>query len=81
MALVAAFDLETAQLDSVNAFLNSVLDEVVYCEFPEGFEESGNCLLLKRTLYGLRRSPLLWQKELSGTLRNLDLEAYSRTVE
>jgi hypothetical protein len=53
MALVAAFDLETAQLDSVNAFLNSVLDEIVYCEFPEGFEESGNCLLLKRALYGL----------------------------
>jgi Reverse transcriptase (RNA-dependent DNA polymerase) len=74
MALVAAFDLETAQLDSINAFLNSVLDEVVYCEFPEGFEESGNCLLLKRALYGLRRSPLLWQKELSNTLRHLGLE-------
>jgi Reverse transcriptase (RNA-dependent DNA polymerase) len=60
VALVATFDLETVQLDSVNAFLNSVLDEVAYCEFPEGFEENGNCLLLKRALYGFRRSTLLW---------------------
>ena len=30
MALVAAFDLETDQLDAINAFLNSSLDEEVY---------------------------------------------------
>jgi hypothetical protein len=37
--LVAAFGFETAKLDSVNAFLNRVLDEAVYCEFHEGLEE------------------------------------------
>ena len=74
MSLVAAFDLETAQLDSVNAFLNSSLDEEIYCELPEGFNEEGHCLRLKRALYGLRRSPILWQQEFSGTLKNLGLK-------
>lgn len=74
MALAAAFDLDTIQLDSINAFLNSLLDEIVYCELPEGFEETGICILLRRALYGLRRSPLLWQREFSGALTELGLQ-------
>ena len=74
MALTAAFDLDTCHLDSVNAFLNSLLDETVYCEFPEGFEEPGHCMLLLRALYGLRRAPKLWQDELSNTLKELGLQ-------
>jgi hypothetical protein len=65
MTLVASFDLETAQLDGVNASLNSGLDE----EVPEGFNEEGHCLRLKRALYGLRRLPILWQQEFSRTLK------------
>jgi hypothetical protein len=59
MAITAAYDLEAYQLDAINAFINSKLDETVYCMFPEGFDQSGSCLLLLRALYGLRRSPLL----------------------
>jgi hypothetical protein len=73
MAITAAFDLEVRQYDAVNAFTNSVLDEVVYCKCPEGFEQAGMCLLLQRVLYGLRRSPLLWLKEFSKTLQELGL--------
>src|SRR3954467_11758234 len=73
MALTATFDLDAYQLGAVNAFINSELDEIVYCEFPEGFERPQRCLLLQRALYGLRRSPLLWQKELSSTLLTLQL--------
>jgi hypothetical protein len=69
MAIIAYFDLETVQLDAVNAFANSHLDELVYTEYPEGFEEYGRILRLLRALYGLRRSPLLWLRELS---RNAD---------
>jgi hypothetical protein len=75
MAIAAAFDLEAHQLDAVNAFTNSRLDETVHCEYPEGFKQSGRCLLLRRALYGLRRSPLLWYKELSATLTSLGLLA------
>jgi hypothetical protein len=73
MAVTAAFDLEARQLDAVNAFTNSQLDETVYIEFPDGYQMPGYCILLQRALYGLRRSPLLWFKEFSSTLVELKL--------
>jgi hypothetical protein len=73
MTITAEFDLEVRQYDAVNAFANSVLDEVVYCKYPEGFEQAGMCLLLQRALYGLRQSPLLWLKNFSKTLQELGL--------
>jgi len=71
MAITAKFDLETVQMDVVNAFVNSKLDEVVYMRQPPGFEKGNTVLRLDKALYGLRRSPLLWQKELTGTFRGL----------
>ena len=59
MAITAVFDLEAQQLDAVNAFTNSILDEIVYVDFPDGFRQPGFCLLLLRALYGLCRSPRL----------------------
>ena len=46
MAITAMFDLEAYQLNAISAFTNSDLDEVVYCEYPEGFEQDSYCLLL-----------------------------------
>jgi len=74
MAFVAAFDLETCHLDSVNTFLNSPLAENVFCRFPDGFKKPGYCMKLNRALYGLRSSPILWQKNFSNTLCELGLE-------
>ncbi|OLN95703.1 Retrovirus-related Pol polyprotein from transposon TNT 1-94-like protein 1 [Colletotrichum chlorophyti] len=73
MALIARFDLETLQLDAVNAFTNATLDETVYVWFPPGFSRPGYCLNLRKALYGLRRSPLLWQKSIDATLKSLGL--------
>ena len=75
MALAARWDLEIRQLDAVNAFPNSELDEEVYVELPDGFKLSGKVGRLLRALYGLRRSPLLWQKLLSSALKELGLQA------
>ena len=75
MALAARWDLEVRQLDAVNAFPNSELDEEVYIELPDGYKLPGKVGRLLRALYGLRRSPLLWQKLLSGALRELGLQA------
>jgi hypothetical protein len=80
MAIAAAFDLEMYQLDAVNAFANSLMNETVYCGPPEGFEQAGRCLLLLRALYGLRTSPLLWLKNFSATLRELGLEQIDEEV-
>ncbi|KAL3702653.1 hypothetical protein TMatcc_011232 [Talaromyces marneffei ATCC 18224] len=71
MSLAAVFDLEIVQFDAVNAFVNSELDEDVYTYFPDGFREAGKVMKLKRALYGLRRSPRLWQLELTRTLLGL----------
>jgi Reverse transcriptase (RNA-dependent DNA polymerase) len=71
MAIAAKFDLETTQMDAVNAFVHSSLDEVVYMRPPPGFETRDRVLRLRKALYGLRRSPLLWQKNLTGSLREL----------
>ena len=73
MAITAAFDLETRQYDAVNAFTNSALDEVVYCECPKGFEQPGMCLILLKALYGLRWLALLWLRGFSKTLKELQL--------
>ncbi|KAK7583642.1 hypothetical protein V3481_012924 [Fusarium oxysporum f. sp. vasinfectum] len=74
MAITAKFDLETRQLDAVNAFTNSLIDEDIYVLFPDGYSRRGWILKLIRALYGLRRSPLLWQKDLSNTFKQLGLE-------
>jgi Reverse transcriptase (RNA-dependent DNA polymerase) len=71
MAITAKFDLETQQMDAVNAFVNCDLDETVFMKFPPGFEKPNKVLRLRKALYGLRRSPLLWQKELTRTFTEL----------
>ena len=74
MALAAAYNLSTRQLDAVNAFLNARLNRRVYCRIPPGFEIPGFALWLLMALYGLRKSPLLWLQELSSTLKEFGLE-------
>jgi hypothetical protein len=54
MTIIAVYNLEAFQLNAVNAFTNSSLDETVYCAFPDGFQQDGNCLLLLRALYCCR---------------------------
>jgi hypothetical protein len=71
MAIAAEYDLELEQMDAVNAFVNCDLDEIVYMRMPPGFEKYGRVLWLRKALYGLRRSPLLWQKDLTKSLQAL----------
>jgi hypothetical protein len=59
IAVVAKFDLETIQLDAINAFVNADLNELVYMRTPSGFLVKNHVLRLNRAFYGLRRLPLL----------------------
>jgi hypothetical protein len=43
MAITAYFDLDTKQLDAINAFTNSRIDEEVYVWCADGYEEQGKC--------------------------------------
>ena len=74
LALTAAYDLDTWHADVTNAFLNSILNEIVYCKFPDGFAQPGKCLKLLRALYGLCRAPRLWQQEFVSSLKQLRLQ-------
>ena len=68
MAIATRFDLEMLQYDAVNAFVNTPLDEAIYMRMPVGHKEKGKVLYLHKALYGLRKSPLLWQRHFKSSL-------------
>jgi hypothetical protein len=73
-AIAAAFDLEILQMDAILAFINAQLDEEVYVKNPPGFDDDKNlCWRLHRALYGLKRSPKLWQQEIASTLHEFGM--------
>lgn len=76
-AVITAFDLDVWQGDAVNAFANSLIDEIVYIKCLDGFTIKGKYLLLRRALYGLRQSPRLWHNNLSQELTKLGLKPVS----
>jgi hypothetical protein len=73
LALVAAQDLELHQLDVKTAFLNGKLDEQIFMQQPEGYEQGGPNVVcrLKRSLYGLRQAPRAWHTRLNEELGHL----------
>ena len=60
-------------IDIGTAFLNGVLDEEVYVVPPEPLCEKGSCWKLKRTLYGLKQSPRVWNRTLTEELTRFGL--------
>jgi hypothetical protein len=71
LAIVAKFDLETIQMDAVNAFVHAEIDELIYMRLPPGFGQPDKVVRLNKALYGLRRSPLLWQMKFTSALKEL----------
>jgi hypothetical protein len=80
LALTAMHDLELHQMDVKTAFLYGDLDEDVYMEQPEGFEEGAKDTIwkLNKSLYGLKQAPRAWYRKLDNTLKSLGfLRTYS----
>jgi hypothetical protein len=73
LVLSVVLKLHTRQVDYILAFVQAELKEDVYCEMPEGFSKAGCILLFKKSVYGLRQSPLNWFKTLSAGLKDLGL--------
>ncbi len=59
MAIAAYFDLNIQQFDVINTFTNTTINELIYVRYPDGYHVLGHCLMLRKALYGLLRSPLL----------------------
>ena len=65
------------QMDVKSAFLNGTLDEEIYVEQPEGFENESSLnkvYLLKKALYGLKQAPRAWYSKLDEYLSSLGFE-------
>ena len=70
LSLVAALDMDMLQFDVKTAFLNGSLEEVIYMDQPEGFNDgSGRKCRLLRSLYGLKQAPRNWNNRFGDFLR------------
>jgi hypothetical protein len=68
LAILATLDYEIDTVDVTTAFLLSTLTEEVYINIPDGYKcESPLTKFLKllKTLYGLKQSPYMWNKEIA----------------
>lgn len=71
LAMANHFGWHILQADVVGAFLNGNLGGLrLYIEMPPGFDQRSVCEVLK-TLYGLKQSPHLWQKEFTKAMLEL----------
>ncbi|KAF7573874.1 hypothetical protein PtrM4_036480 [Pyrenophora tritici-repentis] len=74
MAIAAKYDLELKQYDVTNAFVHAAIDREIYMRMPKGYQKPGTLLKVRKALYGLRISPLLWQKEFTPTLASIGFQ-------
>ena len=64
-------------VDVCTAYLHADIEEEVYVDFPQGMiRKKGKCLGLRKSLYGLRSSPLSWYNTATSILIGL---GFSRT--
>jgi len=93
MQVAVQNDLIVHQMDVKTAYLHAPIDEEIFLEQPEGFEEKSEAgekqvYKLKKSLYGLKQSGRNWYKllndhlEQNGFMRNLsDHCVYRKQVE
>jgi hypothetical protein len=76
LALVAYFDLKCEQIDIITAYLNAHLpyNDIVLLRLLLGCKGKGNVVCLKRGMYSLRQSALLWYNDLKDSLKDLGFE-------
>jgi hypothetical protein len=70
-SLVTFHDLELQQMDVVTAFLNGDLEEEIFMELPEGYQQKGMVYRVLKSLYGLKQSSRQWYQKLDNFLISL----------
>jgi hypothetical protein len=74
MSLAGTFDLEIEYMDVKTTFLHGDLEEKIYIKQPEGFVVKSKQELvckLKRSLYGLNKSPRIWYQKFDTYILSL----------
>jgi len=80
MTIIAIMGLLSEQFDFKTAFLNAGLrGDIYYVEQPRGLS-TGDALvwLLKKALYGLRRSPQYWFDTIMPVLKSMGFEPFNQ---
>lgn len=81
LSIAANERLELAQFDVKTAFLNGVIEENIYMDQPEGFEDDTDRVCkLHRSLYGLKQSPRCWNEKFRDVMINLGFQQVWRTL-
>ena len=73
LALVAHYDMALEQMDVKTVFLHGDLEEQIYMEQLEGFNQPGQEHLVckfKKSLYGLKQSQRQWYKRFDSYMIN-----------
>ncbi|KMQ83788.1 reverse transcriptase-like protein [Lasius niger] len=67
--------IEIYQLDVKTAFLYGDLNEIIYMEQPEGFDDgSGRVCKLNKSLYGLKQAPRQWYAKFDEFMQEYGLK-------
>lgn len=75
VALAARYELYIDQMDAVTAFLQGDLNEDIYVEQPEGFDDgSSKVCRLQKSMYGLKQSGRQWNLKLDEELKKFGLK-------
>jgi Reverse transcriptase (RNA-dependent DNA polymerase) len=75
-AIAASLDLEIEQMDVKTAFLYGAVEEDIYVNQPEGYNDNtGRVCKLNKALYGLKQSPRVWYATLAAYLLSLGFKA------
>jgi len=75
LSIINHLGMDCDQVDIKGAFLNGEIDHDLYIEPPEGMPiPESSVLHLKKSLYGLKQSPHLFNKTLDGWLQSQGLK-------
>jgi hypothetical protein len=74
LSIYAVMKWKVHQMDVNKIFLNSLIEEEVYVEHPQGFEthdSQEHVCILKKYFYGLKKSPKEWYDRIDSFLMSL----------
>jgi len=75
LSIAAVKDYEIYQLDVKTAFLYGDLNETIYMEQPEEFDDgSGRVCKLNKSLYGLKQAPRQWYTKFDKVMQQFGLK-------
>ena len=75
LSIAASEKMHLSQFDVSTAFFYGDLEEVIYMQQPEGYDDcSGKVCLLKKSLYGLKQASRCWNKHFGNYLLKLGFE-------